>query len=74
MDSAYKVMEVSMPGRASASNRECWKMKKQEARKFACGVIALFESYGNLNIFKGNYSDPVDYMEFLSSVRGGVTD
>ena len=75
MDSAYKVMEVSMPGRTAQAIGEVFgKMKKQEARKFACGVLALFESYGNLNIFKGNYSDPVDYVEFLSSARGGVTD
>ena len=75
MDSAYKVMEVSMPGRTAQAIGEVFgKMKKQEARKFACGVIALFESYGNLNIFKGNYSDPVDYVEFLSSARGGMTD
>ena len=75
MDSAYKVMEVSMPGRTAQAIGEVFgKMKKQEARKFACGVLALFESYGNLNIFKGNYSDPVDYVEFLSSARGGMTD
>ena len=63
MDSAYKVMEVSMREDGSKQSAVFGKMKKQ-ARKFACGVLALFESYGNLNIFKGNYSDPVDYVEF----------
>ena len=75
MDAAYKVLEVNMPGRTAQAIGEVFgKMKKQEARKFACGVVGLYGKSGGLNILKGNYSDPVSYMELLSSARDGVTD
>ena len=75
MDAAYKVLEVNMPGRTAQAIGEVFgKMKKQEARKFACGVVGLYGKSGGLNILKGNYSDPVSYMELLSSARDGLMD
>ena len=63
MDAAYKVLEVNMPGRTAQAIGEVFgKMKKQEARKFACGVVGLYGKSGGFNILKGNYSDPVSYM------------
>ena len=75
MDAAYKVLEVNMPGRTAQAIGEVFgKMKKQEARKFACGVVGLYGKSGGLNILRGNYSDPVSYMELLSSARDGLMD
>ena len=70
MDSAYKVMGGACSRTAQVIGEVFGKMKKQEARKFACGVLALFESYGNLNIFKGNYKRPGGLcVEFLRKVE-----
>ena len=76
LDSAYKVLEVNMPGRTAQAIGEVFgKMKKQEARKYACGVVGLYDKSGaSLNIMTSNYSDPVSYLDFLSSAQDGIMD
>ena len=55
MDAAYKVLEVNMPGRTAQAIGEVFgKMKKQEARKFACGVVGL---YGNCLLYTSDAAD-----------------
>ena len=76
LDSAYKVLEVNMPGRTAQAIGEVFgKMKKQEARKYACGIVGLYDKSGAfLNILTANYSDPVSYLDFLSSAQDGIMD
>jgi DNA segregation ATPase FtsK/SpoIIIE-like protein len=76
LDSAYKVLEVNMPGRTAQAIGEVFgKMKKQDARKYACGIVGLYDKSGSsLNILTANYSDPVSYLDFLSSAQDGIMD
>ena len=70
LDDAYDVVEVKMPGRsAQAIGETHGKLKKQEARKFACGVVGVHDrmSGSNLRILRGNYSDAGAYLELLGS-------